>query len=84
MYTINRLIMITMLMLVLVMLVVQIDWIEHYIDTTFESTYSVSAIDVDNDGDVDILGAALDEGDITWWESDLATADVGPISIDIP
>jgi hypothetical protein len=46
-----------------------IDWSEHAIDTSFGDASSVYAIDVDNDGDVDILGAARSDDDITWWEN---------------
>ena len=46
-----------------------IDWSEHAIDTSFGDASSVYAIDVDNDGDVDILGAARSADDITWWEN---------------
>jgi hypothetical protein len=43
---------------------------------------SVYAIDLDDDGDTDVLGAGWDN--FTWWESDLVTGDVSTISIDIP
>ncbi len=64
----NRLIVITILILVPWTLFAQINWIEHYIDTTFERAYFVYAIDVDNDDDIDVLGS----GDlyVIWWEND--------------
>jgi len=31
---------------------------------------SVYAADMDGDGDMDVLGAAIDADDIIWWESD--------------
>ncbi|NQU04688.1 MAG: T9SS type A sorting domain-containing protein, partial [Calditrichaeota bacterium] len=31
---------------------------------------SVYAIDMDNDGDMDVLGAAFENAKITWWEND--------------
>ncbi|KPJ73735.1 hypothetical protein AMJ52_03310 [candidate division TA06 bacterium DG_78] len=58
---------------------------EHTISDDSGSALSVSsvyAIDLDDDGDTDVLGAGWDN--FTWWESDLATVDVSPISIDIP
>ena len=36
---------------------------------TFDGAYSVYAADVDGDGDLDILGAASNANDITWWEN---------------
>ena len=48
----------------------QIIWIEHTITRNFEFATSVYAIDLDDDGDVDVLGAASGADDITWWEND--------------
>ena len=36
---------------------------------TFDGAESVYAADVDGDGDVDVLGAAWADGEITWWEN---------------
>jgi PKD repeat protein len=44
-------------------------WAEHTIDDTFDVAISVSAFDIDKDGDIDVLGAAMVAGDITWWEN---------------
>ncbi|MHC4395858.1 MAG: FG-GAP repeat domain-containing protein [Planctomycetota bacterium] len=44
-------------------------WTEHNIDSNFVYAMSVSAADVDGDGDIDVLGAAYTDGDITWWEN---------------
>ena len=44
-------------------------WIEHTIDGSFEGARSAYAIDLDNDGDMDVLGAADQADDITWWEN---------------
>ncbi len=44
-------------------------WTEHTIDGTFDGARSVYAADVDGDGDMDVLGAALDADAITWWEN---------------
>ena len=47
-----------------------IGWTKHTVDWAFDGAYSVYAADVDGDGDMDILGAASNADDITWWESD--------------
>ncbi len=44
-------------------------WVTHIVEGDFDNPYSVHAADVDGDGDLDILGAAADAGDITWWEN---------------
>ena len=43
-------------------------WAEHIIDGNFDTALSVYAADVDGDGDVDVLGAAWQLDDITWWD----------------
>jgi FG-GAP-like repeat/Secretion system C-terminal sorting domain len=47
----------------------QTDWVEHTVDGEFDGAMSVYAADVDGDGDIDVLGAAEQDGDITWWEN---------------
>ena len=44
-------------------------WTEHAIDEEFDGAASVYASDVDGDGDLDVLGAAYDAEDVTWWEN---------------
>ena len=44
-------------------------WIEHTVDAEYSRAVSVYAADIDGDGDMDVLGAALGEDDITWWEN---------------
>jgi FG-GAP-like repeat/Secretion system C-terminal sorting domain len=45
-------------------------WIEHIVSDDFQMAFSVNASDVDGDGDLDILGAALGLGDdMAWWEN---------------
>jgi hypothetical protein len=43
---------------------------EHTIDGNFDGARSVYACDVDGDGDIDVLGAAYNHDDITWWEQE--------------
>ena len=47
----------------------QIEFTEHNIADDFDGATSVYAIDIDRDGDMDVLGAAV-VGYITWWEND--------------
>ncbi len=44
-------------------------WIEHTVDGNFYGANSIYSIDVDNDGDADILGAARNADEIAWWEN---------------
>ena len=44
-------------------------WVEHTVDGDFSSAESVYAADVDGDGDMDVLGAAEFDDEITWWEN---------------
>ena len=44
-------------------------WTEHAVDDYFSGATSVYAIDVDVDGDLDVLGAAWFADDIIWWEN---------------
>lgn len=44
-------------------------WTEHVVTSSFNGAHSVTAADIDNDGDMDILGAALYAHDIYWWEN---------------
>ncbi|UCE26759.1 MAG: VCBS repeat-containing protein, partial [Candidatus Coatesbacteria bacterium] len=45
-------------------------WTKHAVDEDFDEAISVCAADVDGDGDMDVLGAAHDDDDITWWSND--------------
>ncbi len=52
------------------------------VNETFNGACSVHAADMDNDGDIDVLGAAFNDGEISWWEND-GTGSFGSIvSID--
>jgi len=44
-------------------------WIEHTVDGDFDGARSVYTTDIDGDGDLDVLGAAVVGDDITWWEN---------------
>ena len=44
-------------------------WIEHTVDEDFVGAWSVYSADIDDDGDMDVLGAAYEVDDITWWEN---------------
>ncbi len=44
-------------------------WSEHVVDALFDGAQSVYAADVDGDGDTDVLGAAKNDSDITWWQN---------------
>ncbi len=45
-------------------------WTTHTISGAFDAAWSAAAADVDGDGDLDVLGAAIIDDDITWWEND--------------
>jgi len=45
----------------------------HVITTTADDTYSVYAVDVDGDGDVDVLSASPYDNKIAWYENDDAS-----------
>jgi hypothetical protein len=47
-----------------------IPFLEHEITNSFAHARSVYAVDLDNDSDVDILGAAVFAGSVAWWEND--------------
>lgn len=44
-------------------------WVWHIVDGDFLGAYSVDTADMDEDGDVDILGASQYESEISWWEN---------------
>ena len=56
----------------------EIIWEKHFVENNFAYAHSVQAIDLDNDGDDDILGAAWNnttEDQISWWRNDSLASD---------
>lgn len=45
------------------------NWIEHIITDIFADAISVFPCDINGDGYMDVLGAAMDDDDIKWWEN---------------
>jgi len=39
------------------------------VDADFDGMHAVEAADMDGDGDIDLLGAAMNASDIVWWEN---------------
>ena len=44
------------------------EWEGFVVDSTFEGVNGVIPVDIDDDGDADLLGAADEADDIVWWE----------------
>jgi hypothetical protein len=44
-------------------------WALHTLKADFDGAAEVWAADLDGDGDLDVLGAASEANDITWWEN---------------
>lgn len=47
-----------------------ITFTQHVITDSLDGAFAVYATDIDDDGDVDILGAAYEAGEVIWWEND--------------
>ncbi|MCK4671706.1 MAG: VCBS repeat-containing protein, partial [Candidatus Aegiribacteria sp.] len=45
-------------------------WIKHVIDDSFMYSFSTYGEDIDGDGDYDVVGAAYDANEVTWWENE--------------
>ena len=43
-------------------------WVKHTVDRDFAGAVSIYSEDINCDGNMDILGAALSDNDITWWD----------------
>jgi hypothetical protein len=53
-------------------------WTAVLIDDNIDGAMCVRAVDIDGDGDLDVLGAAEDPGDlIAWWENDGSPSGAG-------
>ena len=48
----------------------QIHFSEHFIDDNTHGTGGIYACDLDNDSDMDVLGASLEDDQIIWWRND--------------
>jgi len=48
----------------------QINWTEHVIEPNFSGAISIWPVDLDDDSDIDIVGAAYNQGKIAWFEND--------------
>ena len=48
----------------------QITWTEHNITSDFDGAIWAHAVDMDNDTDIDVLGAAWEADAIAWYEND--------------
>ncbi len=44
-------------------------WVKHTVDSDFDGASSAFAVDIDGDGDVDIIGSAWTADEIAWWEN---------------
>lgn len=44
-------------------------WTTQVIDNSYGWATSVSAVDMDRDGDMDILGSSYNDDEVTWWEN---------------
>lgn len=44
-------------------------WDKHTITSNFDGAHAAIAVDMDRDGDLDVLSAAFSAGHITWWEN---------------
>lgn len=48
----------------------QVSWNTHIIHDFTHGTSSVHACDLDNDGDIDVLGAVLEDNQMVWWRNE--------------
>jgi len=48
----------------------QINMIKHTIDSTYDGATNVYAIDLDGDGDNDVLGSSSSAWNVSWWKND--------------
>ena len=50
--------------------IAQPSFTEHLVDGDFGGARDVTTVDLDNDGDIDIVAAASHDSEIAWWEND--------------
>ncbi|UCD19976.1 MAG: VCBS repeat-containing protein, partial [candidate division WOR-3 bacterium] len=48
----------------------QISWNSHVLNNNTNGTASVHVCDVDNDGDLDVVGAVLEDNQMVWWRNE--------------
>jgi PKD repeat protein len=72
-YSILCSITIVLVILTMSLSVAQIVFTKHTIENNFLYAFGIHACDVDEDGDMDILGAALNSNEISWWRNDGGT-----------
>lgn len=51
-------------------------WEERTVDPFFDGAWDVAFVDVDDDGDLDIVGTAINADDLAWWENVLGDASI--------
>ncbi len=44
-------------------------WTHHYVTSSANGAFSVYAVDVDSDGDMDVLSASWEDNKIAWYEN---------------
>lgn len=49
-------------------------WATHAVEFAFDQAANIYAADMDQDGDMDVLGAANFDSDISWWENTAGNA----------
>ncbi|MCK5643817.1 MAG: VCBS repeat-containing protein, partial [Gammaproteobacteria bacterium] len=54
-----------------------IQWTKHMLSSSFNGATGIHAVDMDVDGDIDVLGAAQFGNAISWWESDVVGIEEG-------
>ena len=50
---------------------------KHLVDDDFVRSSSLEPVDLDGDGDLDLLGTALEDDDLDWWRNDGARPSPG-------
>ena len=48
----------------------QVGWVEHPLDTNYDGAWGIYAVDMDADKDIDLITAAHEGHDLTWWENE--------------